>query len=149
MIDSERPPEALAAYTGFLLSWVAKRSRDSFARALSEEGLHPREFGVLAVVQRTPGITQQAIGEAAGVDPSTMVATLDSLERRGLAERRPHPGDRRKRAVHLTAAGEEATRRAQQIGKRVGDDTFAALSATERRELNGLLRKLAGLDPAP
>ena len=149
MIGSERPPEALAQYTGFLLNWVARRSRESFAKALEEDlGLHPREFGVLAVVQRDPGITQQAIGEAAGVDPSTMVGTLDALERRGLAERRPHASDRRKRAVHLTAEGEQATRRAQAIGERVGREAFGALTAAERRQLNALLRKLAGLDPA-
>ena len=106
MIGSERPPEALAQYTGFLMNWVARRSRERFAKALEAElGLHPREFGVLAVVQREPGITQQAIGDAAGVDPSTMVATLDGLEERGLAERRPHSSDRRKRAVYLTDDG--------------------------------------------
>ena len=150
MIGSERPPEALAQYTGFLMNWVARRSRESFAAALEAElGLHPREFGVLAVVQRDPGITQQAIGEAAGVDPSTMVATLDSLEERGLAERRPHASDRRKRAVFLTEEGEEATRRAQRIGKQVGKETLGALSKDERRQLNALLRKLAGLEPAP
>jgi DNA-binding MarR family transcriptional regulator len=150
MIGSERPPEALAQYTGFLMNWVARRSRERFAAALEAEvGLHPREFGVLAVVERDPGITQQAIGEAAGVDPSTMVATLDSLEERGLAERRPHASDRRKRAVFLTEEGEEATRRAQRIGKQVGKETLGALSKDERRQLNALLRKLAGLEPAP
>jgi DNA-binding MarR family transcriptional regulator len=149
MIGSERPPEALAQYTGFLMSWVARRSRERFAEALEAEvGLHPREFGVLAVVQRDPGITQQAIGEAAGVDPSTMVATLDSLEARGLAERRPHASDRRKRAVFLTTKGEDATHRAQRVGRQVGKETLGALTDDERGQLNGLLRKLAGLEPA-
>jgi MarR family transcriptional regulator, lower aerobic nicotinate degradation pathway regulator len=148
MIGSERPPEALAQYTGFLMNWVARRSRERFAQALEAEvGLHPREFGVLAVVERDPGITQQAIGEAAGVDPSTMVATLDSLEERGLAERRPHASDRRKRAVFLTPQGEAAAARAKRIGKQVGTETLGALSSDERDQLNRLLRKLAGLDP--
>ena len=54
----------------FLMNWVANRSRQYFARRLEEElGLHPREFGVLNVLERNPGITQQAIGEHAGVDP--------------------------------------------------------------------------------
>jgi MarR family transcriptional regulator, lower aerobic nicotinate degradation pathway regulator len=149
MIGSERPPEALAQYTGFLMNWVAQRSRTRFAKALEAElGLHPREFGVLAVVQREPGITQQAIGDAAGVDPSTMVATLDGLEERGLAERRPHPQDRRKRAVYLTEQGEETTRQGQRIGKEVGKELLAALSPDERKQLNALLRKMAGLDEA-
>lgn len=149
MIGSERPPAALAEHTGFLMSWVAQRSRERFARALAEStGLHPREFGVLAVVAREPGITQQAVGEAAGVDPSTMVATLDSLEERGLAERRPHESDRRKRAVYLTDRGQETAREAGRLGKEAGREVFAALTSAERRQLNALLRKLAGLDAA-
>ncbi len=146
MIGSERPPEALARYTGFLMNWVAQRMRERFARALDAElGLHPREFGVLAVVQKEPGITQQAIGDAAGVDPSTMVSTLDRLEERGFAERRPHPSDRRKRAVYLTTSGEQATRQGQRIGKEVGRELLGKLSAEERKQLNSLLRKVAGL----
>jgi DNA-binding MarR family transcriptional regulator len=146
MIGAERPPEALAEYPGFLMNWVAQRSRAKFARALEENtGLHPREFGVLAVVSREPGITQQAVGEAAGVDPSTMVATLDSLEERGLAERRTHETDRRKRAVYLTERGEEAADEARRLGAEVGREVFGALTADERKQLNVLLRKLAGL----
>jgi DNA-binding MarR family transcriptional regulator len=148
MLGSERPPAALAEHTGFLMNWVAARSRGRFAEALGERcGLHPREFGVLNVIARTPGITQHAVGEAAGVDPSTMVATLDSLEERGLAERRPHPTDRRKRLVRLTPKGEEALREGRKIAAAVGRQTFGMLTAEERKQLHSLLRKLSGLDP--
>jgi DNA-binding MarR family transcriptional regulator len=147
MLGEERPPEALAGYTGFLMNWVGTRSREKFAQALSEQtGLHPREFGVLNVLARTPGITQQGVGHHAGVDPSTMVATLDALEERGLAERRPHLYDRRKRAVYLTPAGEEALREGRKVAAAVGRQTFAPLSADERKQLHELLRKLSGLD---
>src|SRR3954447_11490202 len=147
MLGEERPPSALADYTGFLMNWVANRSRVEFARALNERlGLHPREFGVLTVLAHTQGITQQEIGTDSGVDPSTMVATLDALEARGLAERRPHPEDRRKRAVYLTPAGEEALREGRKVAAAVGRQTFAPLSADERKQLHELLRKLSGLD---
>jgi MarR family transcriptional regulator, lower aerobic nicotinate degradation pathway regulator len=147
MLGEDRPPEALAGYTGFLMSWVGARSRARFAQVLNERtGLHPREFGVLNVLARHPGVTQHEIGEASAVDPSTMVATLDSLEARGLAERRPHPEDRRKRAVYLTPAGEQTLREGRNAAKVVGKETFAALSADERKQLHGLLRKLSGLD---
>jgi MarR family transcriptional regulator, transcriptional regulator for hemolysin len=147
MLGEERPPEALAGYTGFLMNWVGTRSRDQFARALHERtGLHPREFGVLNVLARTPGITQQGVSHQAGVDPSTMVATLDALEQRGFAERRPHMYDRRKRAVYLTPAGEEALREGRKVAAVVGREAFAPLSADERKQLHALLRKLSGLD---
>src|ERR671936_619295 len=102
MLGGDRPPAALAEHTGFLMNWVAARSRRQFASALEERcGLHPREFGVLSVIAANPGITQHAIGESAGVDPSRRGATPDEREGRGPAGPPPHRGDRRKRAVYL------------------------------------------------
>jgi DNA-binding MarR family transcriptional regulator len=147
MLGSERPPAALSEYTGFLMNWVASRSRQHFARALEEAcGLHPRDWGVLNVIARNPGITQQAIGEGAGVDPSTMVATIDLLEERGLAERRPHPSDRRKRAIYLTPDGEQVLRDGRKVATAAAREVFGRLSADERKQLHALLRKLSGLD---
>lgn len=148
MIGSDRPPAALARHTGFLLNWVAARSRRRFATALEQEGLHPRDFSVLSVIARDPGVTQQTLGESAGVDPSTMVAILDVLEERGFAERRPHETDRRKRAVHLTEEGRRTLARAGRLAARVNDEVFGALSPAERGELDRLLRKLSGADRA-
>ena len=149
MLESENPPAGLSQYTGFLLNWVANRSRLQFARRLEERcGLHPREFGVLSVLAETPGMTQQAICEGAGVDPSTMVATLDSLEARGLARRRPDPEDRRKRAVHLTAEGERVLREGQRTAAAAGREVFGSLTADEHEQLQALLRKLSGLGAA-
>jgi MarR family transcriptional regulator, lower aerobic nicotinate degradation pathway regulator len=146
MLGERRPPEALSGYTGFLMNWVATRSRLLFANRLQERcGLHPREFGVLNVIASHPGVTQQAIGDDAGVDPSTMVATLDSLEERGLAERRPHPGDRRKRAVYLTPEGKRALREGQKVARTVGQEVYGGLSKKEHEQLMTILRKLSGL----
>lgn len=147
MLGEKRPPEALADYTGFLMNWVGARSRAKFADALHQRtGLHPREFGVLNMLARNPGLTQHQIGEGAGVDPSTMVATLDSLEERGLAERRPHPEDRRKRAVYLTKKGKDTLSEGRRVGQSVGKEVFSVLSAEEREQLHALLRKLSGLE---
>jgi DNA-binding MarR family transcriptional regulator len=150
MIWSERPPAALAEYTGFLMNWVALRSRRHFATRLQERfDLHPRDFGALNVIERDPGLTQHALGEAAGVDPSSMVAALDGLEARGLAERRPHPSDRRKRAVYLTDEGREVVREARGIAAATGAEILGVLTDEERAELNRIMRKLAGLNVAP
>jgi DNA-binding MarR family transcriptional regulator len=146
MLGERRPPEALSGYTGFLMNWVATRSRLLFAEELHKRcGLHPREFGVLNVIASNEGVTQQAIGDDAGVDPSTMVATLDGLEARGLAERRPHPGDRRKRAVYLTPEGKRALREGQKVARTVGKEMFGELTDEEHEQLLTILRKLSGL----
>src|ERR1700754_301684 len=108
MIGGDTPPRALGRYTGFLINWIGSRSRRNFADGLAEIGIHPREFAILTIISEQPGITQQGLGTETDIDASTMVAALDSLEERGLAERRIHPDDRRKRAVHLTRKGEGA-----------------------------------------
>ncbi|MBS1869483.1 MAG: MarR family transcriptional regulator [Actinobacteria bacterium] len=145
MVDGERPPQQLAQYSGFLLNWVAARSRLRFATALAEIDLHPREFAALNIVAAKPGLTQHELAAAAEIDASTLVATLDALEQHGLAERRVMPQDRRKRAIHLTPAGEAALRRGRALAKRLGDELFGTLSADERRQFELLLRKLAGV----
>jgi DNA-binding MarR family transcriptional regulator len=145
MIDGDRPPGPLTQYSGFLLNWVAGRSRMRFAEGLAAEGLHLREFAALNIVAARPGLTQHDLAAAAEIDASTLVATLDGLEQRGLAERRILPEDRRKRSIHLTAEGEAALARGRALAKRLGDELFGALDATERRQFELLLRKLAGL----
>jgi len=146
MLSGSKPPDALGDYTGFLLNWCAARSRSNFAGELERLGLKPQEFAVLSVIAAHPGFTQQALVDATGVDPSTMVQMLDALQEAGLAERRPHPTDRRKRAVHLTPAGARLLTRGKAAARQVGDQVFARLSAEERRELHRLLRKLSGLE---
>jgi DNA-binding MarR family transcriptional regulator len=145
MIDGDRPPGPLTQYSGFLLNWVAGRSRMRFAEGLAEEGLHLREFAALNIIAARPGLTQHDLAAAAEIDASTLVATLDGLEQRGLAERRILPEDRRKRAIHLTPDGEAALTRGRALAKRLGDELFGALDAAERRQFETLLRKLAGL----
>jgi MarR family transcriptional regulator, lower aerobic nicotinate degradation pathway regulator len=71
---------------------------------------------------------------------------LDELESQGLAERRPHPDDRRKRCIHLTSKGDAKLREMRAVARDVGEDSFGALSADERTTLHHLLRKLAGYD---
>ena len=146
MFGDSTPPPALGDYTGFLMNWCAARSRGAFADALVELGLRPPQFAALSVIDSEPGLTQQALVESTGIDPSTMVQLLDGLEERGWAERRPHPTDRRKRAVHLTKDGRAVLNRARKAATRVGEATFAPLEPAERVQLHGLLRKLAGLD---
>jgi DNA-binding MarR family transcriptional regulator len=145
MVDGDRPPGPLVQYSGFLLNWVAARSRMRFAAALAEIDLHLREFAALNIVDSRPGLTQHQLAAAAEIDASTLVATLDGLEQRGLAERRIDPADRRKRAIYLTPEGEAALRRGRGLAKRLGDELFGALDADERAQFDALLRKLAGV----
>jgi DNA-binding MarR family transcriptional regulator len=140
------PPEPLASATGFLLSWHGRRTGEGFASALRPLGLRPPEFGVLNLIDAHPGITQQQLVTGSLIDPSSMVAVIDELEELGLAQRRKHPDDRRKHAVHLTAKGKRTLGRARDVAVKFADDLLAPLDADERETLRRLLRKLAGVE---
>jgi DNA-binding MarR family transcriptional regulator len=144
LIGSGTPPEPMGQFTGFLLNWVAAQTRGAFAETLEELGLRPPHFATLVMIDASPGLAQQDLVAAIHIDPSTMVALVDDLERAGLAERRPHPSDRRKRALHLTPAGERTLTAAREAAGELTHELFGALDPDERTELHRLLRKLAG-----
>jgi DNA-binding MarR family transcriptional regulator len=144
VLYADRPPEELGHLTGFLLNYLGRRSAGNFAEILRPHGFHPRDFGVMIVISQRPGVTQHELAAESNVDRSSMVALLDDLEARGLAERRPDPEDRRKRAIHLTKEGRATLRRLQAEARRAGEDFFGPLTAEEQATLHALLRKLAG-----
>jgi DNA-binding MarR family transcriptional regulator len=72
-----------------------------------------------------------------------MVYLIDELEKQGLAERRPAPGDRRAYAVHLTETGRERVMAGGKIVRRVQDQFLTPLKAREREQLNKMLRQIA------
>jgi DNA-binding MarR family transcriptional regulator len=71
-----------------------------------------------------------------------MTKRLDRLEDAGLVERRPDPSDRRGTLVGLTKKGRQLVDAA--LVTHVGNEEslLRALSASERRTLDELLRKL-------
>jgi DNA-binding MarR family transcriptional regulator len=146
VLHSDRPPEELSGYTGFLLGYLGEKSRRHFIAMLEPHGFHPREFGLMTVMAKRPGITQQELAALARVDPSSMVALLDELEKRGIAERRIDPEDRRRRALHLTEEGERQMQLLQREARKAAKELLAPLEPEERAQLNALLRKLAGLE---
>jgi DNA-binding MarR family transcriptional regulator len=133
---------ALTRHTGFLLSRIGMVGQRRFAERMAEIGLHPRMWGAMNVLAAEGPITQQALGQRAGIDPSSMVATIDELEAKGLVERRPHPTDRRANVLHLTETGEETLRRGRGVAARAQDELLAGLTKEERAQLHELLLKV-------
>jgi DNA-binding MarR family transcriptional regulator len=136
-------PEELSVFPGYLLARLGERSRRRFHEALAPAGLHPRHFGVMTVVAASPGLSQRQLRQKTAINASSMVAVLDELETKGLAERRPHPRDRRARAIFLTARGERTLAQVRALMRELQAQLLEPLSGEERGELLALLRKLA------
>ncbi len=140
------PPEPLASAPGFLLSWNGQRTAHTFAEALKPLGLRPQHFGVLTLIDTQPGSTQQELVDRSMIDPSSMVTVIDELEELGLAERRLHPTDRRKHAIHVTDQGRKTLEQARASAIKAAEEVFAPLDETEVETLRRLLRKLARVE---
>jgi DNA-binding MarR family transcriptional regulator len=112
-------------------------------RTFAAVGIRPAQFSVLTVIAHNPGRTQSQVAAALGIKRTNFVALLDSLERRGLAVRRPAPTDRRSHALHLTEAGKATLRRLNAMVGRLEARMIRHIGKDGRIELLRLLRALA------
>lgn len=128
---------------GRLLALAHKKAARAFAEALEPLGLDGRLFGVMTVLARRGPMTQARLIAQLNSDKSTMLRTVDDLERHGLAERRPVPGDRRARIVVLTPVGRERLAAGAEVAQRVAADLFGGLAAAEQVTLRDLLDRVS------
>ncbi len=116
---------------------------EDFVTAMAAEDITPGQFGVLSLIEANPGLNQSDLGAAMGVDRSTVVATIDRLEKRQWAARRPAPGDRRSYALELTPQGRRLLQELKPRVKAHERRIAAALSEAEQRLLIDLLQRIA------
>jgi DNA-binding MarR family transcriptional regulator len=134
---------ALIRHTGFLISRMGMVAQKQFQERLDSLGLTTRMWGALNVLEMEGPITQHALCQGIDMDPSSMVATIDELESRGLVERRRHPKDRRAYALHVTKEGRETLSRGRELARESQERLLAPLNPEERTQLHELLLRLA------
>lgn len=71
------------------------------------------ETEVLSYLSIEDGLTAGELADRLRLTPSTITAVLDRMDRAGLANRSPHPTDRRRIVITLTAHGADALAFAQ------------------------------------
>jgi MarR family transcriptional regulator, transcriptional regulator for hemolysin len=128
---------------GFLFNHAGHVVNTELSAKLAELGTTPREICVLGKALGAE-LTQSRLGELAALDKTTMVVTMDALERAGLAERRPSTTDRRARIVAVTPAGEKLLAAGQQVVDQAHVDMLAALPAADREVFVRCMSALVG-----
>lgn len=136
----------LADSLGFHLRLAQEASFAAFAGRVAASdpdaaGLRPGRYAVLALIDRNPGLTQTALGQASGRDKSTLTPVLNDLALRGLVRRDRTAGDKRSYALTLTEAGQSALRRLsacageheRELDRLVGPEARPVLMAALRR----------------
>jgi DNA-binding MarR family transcriptional regulator len=135
-----RPPSLVS----FLLTQIGTHAATRFAERLAALDLLPQHAGILRLLGQSAGLSQQELAEMLGMHASRLVAVVDTLEQRGLVERRDNATDRRVYALQLTAEGRATLRQIGQIAKAHDEAMCAGLSAAERAMLGSLLQRIAG-----
>jgi DNA-binding MarR family transcriptional regulator len=127
----------------FLLDKTSESLAARMTTALADLGLTARQYCVLDKASAGDR-TQGQIAEDALLDKTTMVTTLDGLERAGLARRVPSPTDRRARLVETTDEGEALVAKAAAVIQGLYDEVLGVLAADREVVVDGLTRLVEG-----
>ncbi|NEA34630.1 MarR family transcriptional regulator [Streptomyces sp. SID13031] len=139
---AETPLRTVPDLTG-MLKHAGHVLETQLTAALAEIGLSPRMQCVLVYALEEER-TQIQLAELAYLDKTTMVGTVDALEKAGFAERKPSETDRRARIIAVTPEGVKAAVDGQRIVDQVHGDALAALAASQRKLFADSLAELVG-----
>jgi DNA-binding MarR family transcriptional regulator len=131
--------ESLTSRLGYLLKHAQQRLALMNSAALKPHGIDGRELAILLVLADHEQESQQQAAGRLGIDRTTMVAFLDTLESKGLVTRRAHAEDRRKNVVELTETGREVLRNATEAADAAERDFLTPLSPRQGEQLKAAL----------
>ena len=135
MIRAVEPIQPL----GFTLLEAARRYRRHFEERSRELALDLAQCRTLVTLAENGGVTQQRLAELTVTDPAALGRSLDRLEVRGWAERRPRPGDRRARTLAISP---KARAHLPLLRKMVRESELTALKGLSQDETRLLVRAL-------
>lgn len=124
---------------GYLLKHARLRMGELTAEALTPYGIDGRELGVLLVLAGYEPTSQQQAAQRLGIDRTTMVAMLDTLEDKALVSRHPDANDRRRNVVELTEAGQDVLQRATKASDEAERTFLAPLGPQRAQQLRDAL----------
>lgn len=127
---------------GFLLMDVSRLLRRCFQKRMVGGELTLAQSRALIYIARNPGIRQVELAERLEVQPITLARLVDQLESCGLAERRPHPQDRRAYQLYQTEKAEAYLNDMGNVLQGIRDEAFAGLSEEELAALLSALTKI-------
>jgi DNA-binding MarR family transcriptional regulator len=114
---------------------------------LMERRLAPHQYNrtqaaLIMILKHRPGLMAQDLASPARVEPPSVTRALQTLERRGLVAREPHPTDGRASLFQLTEAGREAATTVGEIYRQASNEVEASLAPEGAAALREAVRAL-------
>jgi DNA-binding MarR family transcriptional regulator len=144
---STKPVPPMTERLGYLLKHAQLRFFELSASVFAPLGVSGQEAAVLRAIDSPEPLSQGDVARRMRIDRTTMVALIDDLERKGFAQRRQDPGDRRKNVVELTGAGRETLRLANEAAGEAEQAFLSPLLPDERDRFITALRALLSAEP--
>lgn len=134
----------LTERTSFLTHKAGNLVLQAVEKPLAELGLNARTYFLLAGIDayREQPLSQQELSRLLGIDPTTMVALVDELEKAGYVRRARNAQDRRRYDLHLTEAGVSALEDADKVMTDVEREFYAPMTDAELATYHRLSRRL-------
>ena len=136
------PPEGFPARS--LLHLLGRIFQEMTLRSVRKWNLQPNACIVLGHLHVEPHIAEPAeIAHAARLPRQTTTFILDTLETQGLAQRKPHPSDRRRKIVQLTAKGRRLAQNVLDDMIQVETAALGGMSDAEALSIRTLMHRYA------
>jgi DNA-binding MarR family transcriptional regulator len=136
--------ELIQNSVGFILYRTALALKAALQRRFKENGFEitGEQWGIIRHLWEEEGISQREIGEKASKDKPNITRMLDALEGKHLIYRQPHPQDRRKFCLYLTAEGKQLHERLFPLVQALWDQIIRDLSPPEVEFFKKVLHKI-------
>ena len=134
------------SYLETLLGYNARRAAlviiELFLKRMAVYDLRPVDFSVLSLITHNPGISSRQLCSELNILPPNLVGMINTLEKRELILRQPHPSDGRVIGLHLSEVGSKLMKDAEQTAQDLENEAASKLTAAERKTLMRLLQKV-------
>ncbi|HEY2442765.1 MAG TPA: MarR family transcriptional regulator [Streptosporangiaceae bacterium] len=132
--NDETLPEAFSS--------VARQLRETSQEALAPWDITPAQHRALRVLKRHGTMRLSELSDHLHIAARSATEVVDAVESRGLAVRRPDPGDRRATLVELTEKGTSVLDAIRAARGAEAERVFGRLTPADRAHLARILRAL-------
>lgn len=127
---------------GYLVNTAARLFAKAMHVRITRHGVPIGQWPFLLFLWEEEGLTQKELSRRIQIDDATTVRTVDRMERDGWLRRVRNPHDRREIQIFLTKAGRDLEPLLMPYPVEVNRLATAGLKATEKAQINTLLRHM-------
>lgn len=126
--------------TSYLVARLDRLIRSKLSDALKPFGLSVPQYTLMSILEHRPGLSNAQLARRSYITAQAMHQVVNSLEERGLIQRRVSPDHGRIQLTELTDEGLALLKACDEEVTRLEERIFGGLGARGEEQLRGLLQ---------